>query len=195
MHPVDVPMADVPNVPQPTLQGPLVILRPWVSSDVEDVFAACQDPEILRWTEVPRPYEREHARQFIEELAPMSWATGEGALFAVLDARSRDLAGSMSVLRFHEGVAAIGYWTAPRARGRGLTTAALDLLAHWCVGDRGAARVELGIETANAPSRRVAVKAGFVEEGTLRARYVLHGRRTDLVMYSRLATEMSLSCT
>lgn len=49
---------------QPTLTGPRVRLRPWWDDDVDAVFAACQDAEIQRWTEVPVPYRREHAAAF-----------------------------------------------------------------------------------------------------------------------------------
>ncbi len=189
--PRGVPDSAASSEPQPTVRSERVTLRPWDSTDIDRVFAACQDPEIQRWTEVPRPYQWEHARQFVDEVAPQSWAAGDGALFAVLDARRPEVVGSMSVLRFHAGVAAIGYWTAPQARGGGVTTAALRQLTSWCIRERGSARVEVGIEDTNAPSRRVAVKAGFVEEGTLRGRYVLHGRRIDVVMYSLLADELS----
>jgi hypothetical protein len=47
--------------PQPTLAGRRVRLRPWRPDDAGAVFAACQDEEIQRWTEVPVPYLREHA--------------------------------------------------------------------------------------------------------------------------------------
>jgi len=36
-------------------------VRPWIALDAPAVFAACQDPEIGRWTNVPQPYLREHA--------------------------------------------------------------------------------------------------------------------------------------
>ncbi|MEP7161375.1 MAG: GNAT family protein [Dermatophilaceae bacterium] len=177
--------------PQPTLVGERVMLRPWTSMDIDGVFVSCQDPEIQRWTEVPRPYAWEHAQQFVDEVAPKSWAAGEGALFAVVNMTDLQVVGSMSVVRFNQGVAAIGYWTARQSRERGLTTAALRLLTRWCICERGSARVELEIEDTNAPSRRVAVNAGFFLEGTLRQRHVLNGQRIDVVMYSCLASEGS----
>lgn len=175
---------------QPSIQEGRVLLRPWSSADIEPVFAACQDDEIQRSTMVPRPYAREHARQFIDDLAPRSWESGDGALFALVDTEASELAGSVGVLQFHEGVAALGYWTVPHARGLGLMTTAVRLLTAWCIRSRGTARVELSIEDANLPSRRVAVSAGFTEEGILRQRMVLHGRRINIVMYSLLAVEL-----
>lgn len=92
--------------------------------------------------------------------------------------------GSISVLAFHEGVAALGYWAAPSTRGRGDMTHALRSLTRWCLRERRMARVELAIEDTNARSRLVAERVGFVEEGTLRQRMVLHDRRINIVFYS-----------
>lgn len=103
--------------------------------------------------------------------------------------RSGTLAGSMGVIRFHEGVAAVGYWTAPRMRGAGRTAEALRLITGWCFAERGCARVELVADVANVASRRVAASAGFVEEGVLRGRLLHRDRRVDVVMYSRLPTD------
>ena len=46
---------------QPTLEADGLTLRPWRASDADAVYAACQDPEIVKWTTIPQPYEREHA--------------------------------------------------------------------------------------------------------------------------------------
>ena len=41
--------------------GDGLVLRAWQEDDAEDVFRACQDPLIQRWTMVPVPYLREQA--------------------------------------------------------------------------------------------------------------------------------------
>jgi RimJ/RimL family protein N-acetyltransferase len=161
------------------LTGTRVSLRHWRPSDADDVFRICQDPQIQRWTEVPVPYGRRDATGFV--------GAGNEDLFAVVDRASGALAGSMGVLRFHDGVAAVGYWTAPEMRGAGRTAEALRLLTTWCFEVRGCARVELVADVRNAGSRAVARSAGFVEEGVLRSRMVHRGRRIDVVMCARLA--------
>jgi RimJ/RimL family protein N-acetyltransferase len=35
-----------------------LLLRPWQADDADAVYRACQDPDIQRWTTVPRPYGR-----------------------------------------------------------------------------------------------------------------------------------------
>jgi RimJ/RimL family protein N-acetyltransferase len=168
---------------QPELTGTRVRLRPWTPADADTVLAACQDAEIQRWTTVPSPYTRADAVAYVTRVAPQAWADG-GAVFAVLDAATGEPVGSIGAHGMRDGIAHVGYWTAPGARGRGFTSDALRTLARWFLDERGAARVELVVEPANTASVRVAEAAGFVREGVLRQRLVLRGRRADVVMYS-----------
>jgi RimJ/RimL family protein N-acetyltransferase len=156
---------------------------------VDDVFRICQDPEIQKWTMVPAPYSRADAVFFTGELSESGWNSGESASFAVVDRGSGRLAGAITVLTFHDGVADIGYWTAPEARGAGRTSEALRLVTAWCLGEGGCARVELTTDVDNVGSRRVAESAGFVLEGIVRQRSVVKGKRIDAALYSRLPTD------
>lgn len=171
---------------QPSPTGRRVRLRPWRAQDAEAVFAACQDPEIQRWTQVPVPYAPEHAAEFVSVVAPRTWADG-GALFAVELVDGGSLVGSMGLFPPGDGVGEAGYWTAPGQRGRGLTGEALRVLTDWALGAAGVHRVELLVDPANAGSRGVAESAGFVAEGTIRQRFLFRGRPSDVVLYARLA--------
>ena len=173
---------------QPTLTGSKVVLRPWEPGDADAVFAACQDVEIQRWTTVPSPYSQADAEGYVTEVASAAWEHG-GAVFAVIEATTGELAGSIGAHGMSDGVAYVGYWTAPTARGRGLTSEALRTLTGWFFREGGAARVELVVEPANVGSVRVAEAAGFTLEGLLRQRFVLRGRRADVAMYSMLASD------
>ena len=42
-----------------------LLIRAWRPDDAESVRAACQDPDIQRWTSVPAPYRLEHAEFFV----------------------------------------------------------------------------------------------------------------------------------
>jgi RimJ/RimL family protein N-acetyltransferase len=173
---------------QPTLTGPGVRLRPWRPDDAEAVFAACQDPDIQRWTTVPVPYLRVHAEDFVTVKATATWEAG-GALFAVEPLAGGSLLGSMGCFPPRDGVGEAGYWTAPAHRGQGHTAAALRLLSGWVFEQLGLRRIELKVDPANAGSRRVALSAGFREEGTLRQRSLHRGRPVDDVVFGLLATD------
>jgi RimJ/RimL family protein N-acetyltransferase len=60
-----------------------------------------------------------------------------------------------------ERAADVGYWLAAPARGRGLATRAVELLAGWAFGDLDLERLELRTNPQNHASRAVAARAGF----------------------------------
>ena len=75
-----------------------LLLRPWRAADADAVHRACQDPDIQRWTTVPRPYLPEHALGFVTEISATAWAEGTGAPFAVCDAGTGELLGSCGLV-------------------------------------------------------------------------------------------------
>jgi RimJ/RimL family protein N-acetyltransferase len=85
----------------------------------------------------------------------------------------------------------IGYWCAPQARGRGITTRALRLICQYGFDDLELPRLELITDPDNHASQRVAEKVGFQREGVLRS-HLQHpdGRRRDSVMFSLLPGEV-----
>jgi RimJ/RimL family protein N-acetyltransferase len=165
-----------------TLENDVVRLRPFDESDVPAIVAACQDPEIPRWTAVPSPYTEADARAWL--------ASDEEESFAVVDKASGELLGSIGVRRAGEGIAEVGYWVAKEARGRGVATRALGLMARWALVEKGLGRVQLRADVANEASQRVAEKAGFVREGVLRSSLELKGARHDAVMYSLVPDDL-----
>jgi RimJ/RimL family protein N-acetyltransferase len=144
-----------------TLEDDVVRLRPFEDADVPAIAAACQDPEIPRWTAVPSPYT----------------ASGE-------------LLGSIGVRYLDGGIGEVGYWVKREARGRGVATRALGLVARWALVDKGLGRFQLRADIENEPSQRVAEKAGFVREGVLRSSLVHKGERRDVIMYSLVPEDL-----
>ena len=173
---------------QPTLTGRRVRLRPWRADDADAVLAACQDPDVQRWTTVPVPYRREDAEGFVGGIAEATRADG-GALFAVVDRSSGDLVGSIGLFPPADGFGEIGYWTVAGHRGKGLTDEAVRVLGEWAFAELGLHRVELHVDPANTGSRRVAERAGFQAEGIVRQRFLHRGRPGDVVLYARLAAD------
>jgi RimJ/RimL family protein N-acetyltransferase len=106
-----------------TLEDDVVRLRPFEDGDVPAIAAACQDPEIPRWTTVPSPYTEADARAWLE--------SDEEESFAVVDRASGELLGSIGVRYLDDGSGEVGYWVKREARGRGVATRALGLVARW----------------------------------------------------------------
>jgi RimJ/RimL family protein N-acetyltransferase len=161
---------------------------------VPAITAACREEEIARWLDqIPQPYEEEHARWYVGQ-SKEGWTRGDAATFAVTDAESGEVVGSIGV-RIEEpdqAVAEVGYWVKSEARRRGVATRALRLATRWLIEDVGLARVQLRADVLNVPSQRVAENAGFTREGVLRSsRYnARQQRRVDFVMYSLLPGEL-----
>jgi RimJ/RimL family protein N-acetyltransferase len=153
----------------PTLRDGDLVLRPKTPDDADALTAACQDPEIPRWTAVPSPYTRADAERFIVA-SEVEAAAGKAANLLAVDARDGSLLGSFSVLELDRapGYGEIGYWVAAEARGRGVATRAVRLLADWAREVLGLTRIEVLAHLDNVPSRRVAVKAGFRDTGEVK---------------------------
>jgi RimJ/RimL family protein N-acetyltransferase len=181
--------------PDPPLSDGVVTLRPWgEDGDVAALVAACNDPAIAEFLDrIPSPYTEEDAGEYIA-IGHRGWADGTLTTFAITDARGGDAVGSIGVhwLEPDQGVAETGYWVAPQARGRGLCTRALLLVARWAIEEGSLERLQLRADEKNTASRRVAEKAGFSQEGVLRSsRYNPRlERRVDFVMYSLLKAEL-----
>jgi RimJ/RimL family protein N-acetyltransferase len=163
-----------------------LVLRPWREDDAPAVYEECQDPEIQHWIPViPRPYTEQDARAFIAR------ALASGSCQYAVEENGR-LVGSID-MSVDEGARTghIGYWCARRARGRGITTHALRLLCRHAFEELGLERLELITDPENLASHRVAERAGFTREGTLRS-HLCHpdGRRRDSVMFSLLPGEL-----
>lgn len=159
----------------PLLRDTELTLLPW--RDVEsllgvraDLIASCNDPATVRWTTVPHPYTGEHADEFLAAVPEgvERWAY-------VLDGR---YAGSIELRP--GGV--LGYSTAPWARGKGLTTRALRLVAAHVIA-QGLQQLELHIAVDNAASRRAAEKAGFIYDGLLPDLVRLRGHEDQMARY------------
>lgn len=132
-------------------------LRRIEERDVDWIYEACQDPLIQRWTLIPRPYTREHAISFTQDLA------GDVAVWAI---EKREMDRPLGVLGIHsisecDGAADIGYWMAPWGRGIGGMKAALSLLLSELGNWPTVAAVKATIAESNTASRRTVESAGF----------------------------------
>jgi RimJ/RimL family protein N-acetyltransferase len=168
-----------------------LLLRLPDQRDVDGVSEACQDPAIQHWIPVPVPYERTHAEEWASG-ATAGWADDGELRWAVTDANDGAFLGAMS-LHAHGDAAVreVGFWTAPWARGSGVTTCAVGIVCHWAFESLHLARIEWLAAVGNEASRKVAERAGFTQEGTLRARIAHRGERRDAWIASLLPGDLA----
>jgi RimJ/RimL family protein N-acetyltransferase len=162
-------------------------LRPWRDSDLNALVAACQDPEISRWTRVPRDYGETDGRAYLLQRYDLVFE-GRAAPFAVVSSQDGTLAGSIALIRieWEHRRAEVGYWLAAAARGRGHATRAVRLICEWGQRTLGLERIDLLAATGNRASQRVAERAGFTREAVLRSYMASTDERQDMVAYGLL---------
>ncbi|GAA1927252.1 GNAT family N-acetyltransferase [Microbacterium aoyamense] len=148
-----------------TLRTERLVLSLPTAGDIDEIYAACQDPDIQRYTTVPSPYERKHAEGFVPHVAT-SWQAGTELTWAIRDGST--LAGLIGLYRVANGAGEIGYWMAPESRGRGLLTEAALAVVDWGFDELDLQRIEWRAVVGNTGSARAAQKLGFTYEGMLR---------------------------
>lgn len=151
--------------------------------------ALADDPGVRRFTYVPTEPPPGFAARWLGRYVE-GWRDGTRAGFAIEAPEGEFLGIGLFVLLDRDArQAEIGYIVAPQARGLGVATRALRLLTGWGFAELGLERIELRIDVANTGSERVAERAGYTREGVLRSFAFKEGRRSDVGVWSRLASD------
>jgi RimJ/RimL family protein N-acetyltransferase len=174
-----------------TLQVGDYVLDAAVPGDADVVARALTDPDIALWNPgVQRPGTTAAERALVWIADRSAWAP-DHASWVVRD-RDDHVIGAVSVHHVDEGhsTAEIGYWMTPDGRGRGLGAAAVDAATRYAFEELGLVRVELFHAVSNVASCRLALRCGYLLEGTARASFVYgDGQRHDEHLHARLATD------
>jgi RimJ/RimL family protein N-acetyltransferase len=154
--------------PDPPLSDGVITLRAKTAADADAMTAACQDPEIPRWTRVPVPYRRADALDWIAA-SELELDAGLSIDWLAVDTDDRVLASiAVQGIDRERATGEIGYWVAREARGRGVATRAVRLVAEWARSELGLTTLEIAVHEDNPGSQAVARAAGFSEAGELR---------------------------
>ncbi|GAA1388567.1 GNAT family protein [Luteococcus peritonei] len=159
------------------------LLRPWRVQDAPTLLRHRRSSPDLE-NNLPELRDVAQARETIER-----W-TQEWCFAMVLNGVA---IGNVSVtaLDRRHSIGWFSYWMAPAGRGKRWTSRAAATVADWALFDAPDPlfRVELGHRTNNPASGRIALAAGFVQEGHERQKLSYHGVRYDTLTYSRLQTD------
>jgi RimJ/RimL family protein N-acetyltransferase len=170
--------------PEPRLEGSGIALRPFQRKDAAAVAAACQDPDILRYTFMQEGLSEAGAVEWIDR-SNERWPNGHPH-FAIVDADDDRLLGEVGLNVNARHVSAEGhYWVKASDRQRGVASVALALAADWGF-SKGIQRLFLVIHPENEASNGLAAKMGFTREGVLRSYEPVKDKRPDLVSWSLL---------
>lgn len=170
----------------PSLTDGVVVLDGFTLDDVDAQVAGEDEEQARRFGWYPAASTHQTVRAAILR-GQESWRTGGATrTFAARDATSRELLGGCEIRLKDEGIAHMSYWIFPEHRRRGLASRAVRLACGFAFSELGVERIELYVEPDNQASRGVARRAGFTQEGILRARARFGAERRDMILYARL---------
>jgi RimJ/RimL family protein N-acetyltransferase len=172
------------RAPDPPLSDDHVALRPLAEEHVPVVERALADLEIQRWFD-----DRGLTARDVVARAAARSGRNEAAEFAIID--KAECVGSIWLNLGLDGRAGVGYWLLAHARGKGLATSALLLVARWAFDALGVKRIGLNADPRNVASVRVAERVGFTREGLLRSWADVNGERVDQLSFSLLPSDLT----
>jgi RimJ/RimL family protein N-acetyltransferase len=170
------------------LESAACVVRPWSTRDLDALVRHANNANVARQLRdrFPHPYTRTNAWAFLTH------ATAGGAAVNLAIEVDGEAAGGIGwvpgadVERF---AAEVGYWLGEACWGRGIVTAALQLVTAHAFAADGLLRLFALPFADNAASIRVLEKAGYAREGTLRSSSVKFGRPRDQLIYARINPE------
>ncbi|WP_312349941.1 GNAT family protein [Actinomyces sp.] len=182
--------------PKPTLEGDLVVLRPFDVADVDVMARILADPEVLRLTGSVTSTEEIHRASPLADDRTREWyasrAQVDGRLdLAVVDRASDTVVGEVVLNEFDPSSNSANFRTlmGPEGRGRGLGTEAARLILGHGFEVIGLHRIGLDVFAFNPRARHVYATVGFVVEGVKRDAFAFDGEYVDEIWMSILADE------
>ena len=169
---------------QPTLHDGDLVLRPWLTTDVEKSLQL-HDAEIARWFDLPAMAPSGADRAAWVADAHDEWADSRSRATFLVEWRGQ-VAGSVEVRRVADGVGSLSWVVYAPFRRQGLASRALRLLVDFAFTELGLSRVEAHVNPMNRASLHVALRAGLLREGLLRANARLGDEPHDTVVFGRL---------
>lgn len=161
-------------------------LRPLRLADAAALFALVEAnrAHLRRWLPwVDANTEVAHTRAFIR-LHQSLERQGQVRTFALWWKGGLTGVAGLHSLDPENACAAVGYWLAAGAQGRGLMAKAVTRLLDLGFGPMKLHRIELRAGVRNRRSRALAERLGFRHEGTAKGAQALRGRHIDLAVYA-----------
>jgi RimJ/RimL family protein N-acetyltransferase len=179
------------SFPSPVIRSARLELREYSAGDDGLVrgLLDCGSPEALP---PGAPSDPDEVAGWLAEGAHRLREYGTGVHLMMLDRAVGQIVGSIGLFHADWEVRSveIGYGVRPDERGKGYATEALGAVARWALTEGGVQRAWLTANTDNVASVRVAEKAGFRREGTLRRTGLEDDGLHDQALFSLLDDEV-----
>ena len=138
------------------------------------------------------PHDVGDVADWVTEAVHRHRLSGGGVHLVIAREDTGEIVGSIGLraVDWDAGTSELGYGVHAGHRGRGYATETARAVGHWGLTDGGLRRVRLRARTDNHPSLRVAEKAGYQREGTLRMAEWDDGQAHDLAVFSMITTDL-----
>ena len=176
--------------PSPVIRSARLDLREYGPDDAELVLELlAAEPEALP---PGAPSDPGEVAGWLADGAHRARREGTGVHLMMLDHAAGRIVGSIGLFYADWEVrsAEIGYGVRADERGKGYASEALAAVARWALTEGGIQRAWLTANTDNVASVRVAEKAGFRREGTLRRAGLEDDGLHDLAVFALLNDEL-----
>lgn len=181
---------------KPTLGGRLVVLRPYIDSDLPSLTAAIadRDVQILTGTRHTAQGSDDDAPSLLGPLQP--WYASRNQQtdrldLMIVERRTNTCVGEVVLNDWDDANESCNFriLIGPDGRDRGLGSEATRLMIDYAFEHLPLHRIELEVYAFNPRAQRVYEKAGFVVEGRRRDALLIDGARIDSIMMSVLKPE------
>ena len=172
------PTLVAPNLPE-LIEGERIVLRTWRFTDAPELWAAVDESRerLGRWMEwLDGHVSIVDSQEYCRRMAA-AWAERTNLALGIWSRDERRLLGATGYHGIDWSVPSfeIGYWIREGEEGKGYVTETVRLLTRFAFGPLAAQRLWLTCDVANARSRAVPERLGWVREAYLRN----HQRRPD----------------
>ena len=172
---------------QPTIDTSRLRLRPFVDSDVEDIFTYASNAEVARFVSWS-PHETHKDSEVFLNWIRTTTAVEPGKtffVFAVASLQSKKVIGSIGFQNVNPLCGQIDYALSRDHWGQGLMSEAALALKEWALFTQPSlVRLQSFCMAGNQGSRRVMEKMGMEYEGTLRKSMMVKGAPADIAHYA-----------
>ena len=169
-----------------------LVLRPWRASDAGALLAIFAASDDLA-TQYPEPMTNAaEADACLHKMLVWDASRKNAAIVMGTDPDGEPV-GNIAVtgVEFRHGTGWVSYFSSGTVRGQGLVSRSCAALSNWALDPDGLGleRLEVGHRLNNPASGVIARRAGFVREGTERAKLRYGDERFDVATYGRLRSD------
>ena len=168
-----------------------LVIRRFTASDAEALASYRSDAEVARYQDWESPYPVSKAREFIMSLQHLAPGTpGTWFQFAVSLVSSDTLIGDVALrTKADARQVELGFTFASAHQGQGLATEAVRAVVQYAFGPLAMHRVCSRTDARNLRAQRLLERAGFRQEGELRAGVWFKGAWATDLLYAQLESE------